>query len=80
MKKEEEVKVVLLAFAIKEEVETMIPTIAIKLKQFAIKIMQKKRIIEWHTKISARIHIQVIKLHLLSLGSTIVTPRRFISF
>jgi hypothetical protein len=34
MKKEDKVEVVLLAFAIKEEVETMIPTIAIKLKQF----------------------------------------------
>jgi hypothetical protein len=34
VKKEEEVEVVLLAFTIKEDVKTMIPTIAIKLEQF----------------------------------------------
>jgi hypothetical protein len=34
VKREEEVEVVLLAFEIKQEVETMIPTIAIKLEQF----------------------------------------------
>jgi hypothetical protein len=40
--------------------------------------MQKKGKTRWHTKVNVEIHRQVFKLHLLSLGSAIVTPKRLI--
>jgi len=40
----------------------------------------KRGKIKWHTKASVRIHKQVFKLHLLSLGLSIVTPKILISF
>ncbi len=74
VKKEKEVEIVFPTFEIKE-VEIVIPTFTIKLKQVQKEeVVQKIEECEWHTKISVGIHKQVFKLHLLSLGSTIITP------
>ncbi len=81
MKRDEEVEVVLPTFEIKEEVEKMIPTFVIKLKTgWRGWSSVKKGRIEWHTNASARKQRKILKLHLLSLGSPIVTPKKVISF
>jgi hypothetical protein len=64
-----------------EEVKTMTLTFAIELEQiWRGWCSVGKCKIEWHTKSNARIIRQIFKLHILSLGSTIVTPKRLISF
>jgi hypothetical protein len=59
----------------------MIPTFVIKLKTgWRGWSSVKKGRIEWHTNASARKQRKILKLHLLSLGSPIVTPKKVISF
>jgi hypothetical protein len=70
VKREKEVEIVFPTFEIKE-VEIVIPTFTIKLKQ-----VQKEEVVQKIEELngSVGIHRQVFKLHLLSLGSTIITP------
>jgi hypothetical protein len=58
----EEIKIILITFAIKEEIE--------KLKD--VDIVYKKIRSNWHTKANTRIHNQIFKLPLLLLGSIII--------
>jgi len=81
VKKKEEVEAILPRFEIKEEVKAMILAFVIKLEHVEDdEIVQKKGRIKWHTNVSARIHKQIFKLHLLLLGLVIVIPKKLISF
>ncbi len=81
MKKKEEVEAILPRFEIKEEVKAMILAFVIKLKHVEDdEIVQKKGRIKWHINVSARIHKQIFKLHLLLLGLVIVIHKKLILF
>ncbi len=81
MKKKEEVEAILPRFEIKEEVKAMILAFVIKLEHVEDdEIVPKKGRIKWQTNVSARIHKQIFKLHLLLLGFVIVIPKKLISF
>jgi hypothetical protein len=59
----EEIKIILITFAIKEAIE----------KFKVVEIVYRKIRSNWHTKANTRIHNQIFKLPLLSLGSIIIT-------